>query len=327
MALSACAVKTGPEGRELAAHGTAAFPVACYNLDLSRESVYWHWHEELEAVFVVNGSAALRTGGENHCLKEGQGIFINGGVVHEARAGEPGQSRLCSVVFHPRLIGGSLDSIFWQNYLRPLLEDGQVKAIVLDPEIPWQGQALAALQKAWRSCSGEELGYEFTVREELSRVICLLAGRRPPQTRLSAKELRDGERIKQMLRYMEEHFCEQLTMERVAASAAISPSECLRCFHSTIGITPIQYLKQYRIQRAAKLLAETSMKIVDVGTECGFQEMSYFARAFREIKGCTPSEFRKRAAAFRAEAQSQGFSEESGGREADREILPYADAE
>ena len=113
----------------------------------------------------------------------------------------------------------------------------------------------------------------------------------------------------------------------VAASASISPSECLRCFHSTIGITPIQYLKQYRIQRAAKLLTESSMKIVDVGTECGFQEMSYFARAFRDMKGCTPSQFRKRAAAFQAETRIQGFSEKSGGREADREILPYADAE
>ena len=327
MPFSTCAVKTGPEGRELAAHGTAAFPVACYDLDLSRESVYWHWHEELEAVFVAKGSAVLGAGGECLRLEAGQGIFINSGAVHEARAGEAGESCLCSMVFHPRLIGGSLDSIFWQNYLRPLLEDGQVKSIVLDPEIPWQGQALEALQKAWRACSGEEPGYEFTVREELSRVICLLAGRRPPQTRLSAKEIRDGERIKQMLRYMEEHFGEPLTMERVAASASISPSECLRCFHSTIGITPIQYLKQYRIQRAAKLLTESSMKIVDVGTECGFQEMSYFARAFRDMKGCTPSQFRKRAAAFRAETRIQGFSEKSGGREADREILPYADAE
>ena len=54
-------------------------------------------------------------------------------------------------------------------------------------------------------------------------------------------------------------------------------------------------MKHYRIQRAARLLAGSHMKIVDIGTECGFQEMSYFARAFREIKGCTPSQYRKKA--------------------------------
>ena len=74
----------------------------------------------------------------------------------------------------------------------------------------------------------------------------------------------------------------------------ISVSEALRCFHNTIGLTPIQYLKNYRIQQAAAQLQNTDRKISEIGNACGFQEMSYFAKAFREIMGVTPSRYRKK---------------------------------
>lgn len=62
--------------------------------------------------------------------------------------------------------------------------------------------------------------------------------------------------------------------------------------------TPIRYLKQVRIQKAAELLTATDWKISDIGAECGFQEMSYFAKTFRELKGCTPGMFRKYSRQF-----------------------------
>ncbi len=82
---------------------------------------------------------------------------------------------------------------------------------------------------------------------------------------------------------------------QIAASARVSVSECLRCFRNTIGVPPIQYLKQFRIQKAAELLATTDWKIAETATQCGFQDMSYFSRTFRELKGSVPTEYRNRA--------------------------------
>ena len=96
-----------------------------------------------------------------------------------------------------------------------------------------------------------------------------------------------------MLQYIQDHCEEEITVSGIAKSAAVSTSECLRCFHSTIGATPIQYVLQYRIQMAAGLLTETDRKIADIGMQCGFQDLSYFARMFRRLKGYTPSEYRK----------------------------------
>ena len=95
-----------------------------------------------------------------------------------------------------------------------------------------------------------------------------------------------------MLQYIQDNLSGELTAGEIARSASLSESECLRCFRSMLGTTPIQYVRQLRVHRAAELLTSTDWKIADVGALCGFQEMSYFAKTFRAIKGCTPSRYR-----------------------------------
>ena len=97
-----------------------------------------------------------------------------------------------------------------------------------------------------------------------------------------------------MLQYIEAHLADTIEITDIAETAGISISECLRCFKHSIGTTPIQYVKQLRIQKAAELLTYTTLSITEVALECGFQEMSYFLKTFRQAHGCTPTEFRER---------------------------------
>ena len=53
-----------------------------------------------------------------------------------------------------------------------------------------------------------------------------------------------------------------------------------------------QKYAEYAVQKAAELLADTTLRVGDIGAQCGFQEMSYFAKTFRELKGCPPSVYR-----------------------------------
>lgn len=294
MALSECITKVNEQGKELLEHGSAFFPVACYHDDLLLEEVIWHWHEELELILVTEGSALVSVGTEKYTVEEGCGMFINTGVLHAVHAVSTESCRLHSIVFHPRLVGGSMDSIYWQKYLNPLLSDSRQSAVYYDSSIEWHKESLKALELAWQTCVYEKDGYEFAAREELSKIIFLLADHHTVMKRgISDKNIRNAERMKRMLQYIHEHYTEEITTLQIAESAMISTSECLRCFHAMIGITPIQYVKQYRIQCAAELLTSTSMKIVDIGIQCGFQDMSYFAKIFREMRGCTPQQYRK----------------------------------
>lgn len=293
MALGKCGVVTDQKGWEMRAHGTALFPVGCYHNDLPKDLVPWHWHEELEAVRVSEGRVIVSAEGGSWTMEAGEGFFINSGVLHEARQIREEPVRLHSMVFHPRLVGGSVESVFWQGYLQPLIADPASRFVRFSEAVPWQKEALEAIESAWQACAQEPPGFEFAAREGASKLVFLLSRHRPAaKERPSEKALRDGERIKTMLLYIQEHCGGELTAAQIAQSAAISESECLRCFRAMIGTTPIQYVRQLRVQRATELLETSDQRIADIGAACGFQEMGYFARTFRALKGQTPSQYR-----------------------------------
>ena len=294
MALAPCNTTVDHTNRELVEHGTTAFPIACYHDDLGKEEVPWHWHEELEAVLISEGSCTVAAGNEKFVLQEGEGFFINSEVLHGAWNGADSGCRFHSLVFHPRLVGGSLDSVFYQSYLQPLLGHHALEIMPLYSSVPWQKRALEAIEAAWQNCFLEPEGFEFRVRSALSELIFQLY-RNIPSARLqcSDKNLRDAERIKTMLTFIHGNYASELTTRDIAASAMISDSEALRCFHATIGTSPIRYLKQYRIRQAAEMLLASQSKIADIAAACGFQDMSYFTKTFREEKGCTPTQYRQ----------------------------------
>ena len=293
MVFSECNTTVDSRGRELLQHGTTAFPIACYHDDFRKMDVPWHWHEELEAVFISEGSCTVAAGSEKFLLHAGEGFFINSGILHGAWDEASTGCRFHSLVFHPRLVGGSLDSVFYQSYIQPLLGNPALEILALSSSIPWQKSALQAIETAWQRCLQESDGYEFQVRNALSELIWLLQRNLPAaQQHSSEKTLRDGERIKTMLAFIHENYASELSTRSIAASAMISDSEALRCFRATIGTTPIRYVKQYRIQQAATLLASQE-KVSDIASRCGFQDMSYFTKTFREINGRTPTAYRK----------------------------------
>ena len=294
MAFSTCEVRTNRQQLELARHGTGLFPIACYQEDLARESVPWHWHPELEIGVILKGTAVITAGAERFTVGQGEGFFINAEVLHAMWSQDGRECLLLSAVFHPRLVGGSTDSIFWQNYIQPLITDSVRQSIRLDGAACWHRQAVGAILSAWESCAREEPGYDLQVRGALSQFAFLLSRNRPDGREAPAKRvLRNEKRIKQMLQFIQENYALEIDTGDIARSAAISESECLRCFRSTIGASPIQYLKQFRVQKAAELLLSTGKDIGEVGGQCGFQDASYFTKTFRELKGSTPSAYRR----------------------------------
>lgn len=299
MAISTCNTITDQNNKELIKHGTFAFPIACYCDDLKANPVPWHWHDEVEAAIVTEGQALVITNNMKLVLSEGEGFFFNANVLHAVRTIDTSSCCLHSIVFHPRLVGGNTDSIFWQKYVAPLITNASAKMFCFHTNTSWQKEILVILEQIWNDCVFESFGYELTVRSNLSNLFFNLLSQVPSSTKVpSAKELRDNKRIKEMLQFIQEHFSESLSNADIARSIMVSTSECLRCFHHTIDMTPMQYVKQYRIQKAAELLVTTNQKISDIGISCGFQEASYFGKVFHEIYNCTPSAYRMRYSSF-----------------------------
>ena len=294
MALSECCIHIDSHGQELIDHGTGSFPVACYHDDFRTMNVPWHWHPEWEAVYIVEGSCTVAAGQQKTKLHAGEGFFINSGVLHGCWDEEESGCVFHSIVFHPRIVSGSLDCAIHLNYVLPLMENPSLEWIPLSPAVSWQRDTLELIEAAWQAFVHLSAGYEIFVRSDLSSIVLNLwshadKGSQPVEKRT----LRENDRIKSMLSFMHQNYSSELSVAQIANAASVSESECLRCFRTSIGTTPIQYLKQYRIQQAACLLISTGKRISDIAQDCGFQDISYFTKSFREQIGCTPSAYRK----------------------------------
>ena len=101
------------------------------------------------------------------------------------------------------------------------------------------------------------------------------------------------ERLLTMMSYIQENYQEKVSLKHIASSAMISPREALRCFQNGIHETPFEYLIEYRIEIAKKLLKSTKLSITEVAQETGFSSSAYFSKIFKRECNMTPLEYRK----------------------------------
>ena len=287
-------VSVHSDGKEKVIHKTESLSSAAYMDDVSVHRIAWHWHEEFELLHLLDGNLQFLIGTTQFRLRAGEALFINSQMLHGAwDDGEP-SCPYHSVVFHPQLVGGSEASIFWRKYVRPVQLNQALPYMIFHPDEGWQRRVIGNIEEAWQQTRTQERGYEFAVRNALSDCILQIWMRGSDyMTTPSEKQLREEERVKKMLLYIEEHLSEEVTIRDIAAAAFVSNTECMRCFKGILHTSPVQYLKQLRLRRAEKLLTSTSLKVEEVGAKCGFRDMSYFARSFRKEYGANPFAYRR----------------------------------
>lgn len=241
------------------------------------------------------GTAVILLENARISVLAGNGLFINACVLHAIDSQQSKDAVLHSAVFHPRLIGGSVDSVFWSRLVLPMFGDTAPRYMVLDQEDSCHQKMLEDFLMVWEAVATDAYDYENLARYLLSRIwrtLCEYSvGKNAVQ---SVQDRVDAKRIRAMLTYIDENLASELSAPKIAQSVSVSESVCLRCFHHMLGITPMQYVKQIRLDKASELLRVSTMTAKAIAFECGFHDVSYFTKAFRERMGCTPKEYRRK---------------------------------
>lgn len=86
----------------------------------------------------------------------------------------------------------------------------------------------------------------------------------------------------------------RLDIAGLAAIACMSPAHFIRSFKAGFGETPHRYLQRRRIERAMEQLRRTDRPVADICADVGWASFATFSRTFREVVGCSPSEYRRR---------------------------------
>lgn len=101
------------------------------------------------------------------------------------------------------------------------------------------------------------------------------------------------ERIARLLDYISTHLSEPITVSRLADIACLTESHLVKAFRKGMGITPLQYIIQKKIQHSQSLLLGTNMPVREIADAVGFSDASYFIRLFKKNIGYTPQEYRE----------------------------------
>ncbi|MBO9606478.1 MAG: helix-turn-helix domain-containing protein [Paenibacillaceae bacterium] len=117
----------------------------------------------------------------------------------------------------------------------------------------------------------------------------------PIETRPEAGDAAKSEYVEKVERYFAEHYASNFSMDEVAEHVGVTRQYISQLFKKRYSTTMVDYLSQYRVEQAKRLLAETQMKVTDIGTSVGFNNKSYFTKVFKLSTGITPSDYRELA--------------------------------
>lgn len=279
--------------RETIPHGSEEYPFRYYLEDIWQfdfHCIEWHWHPEVEFVLIQKGTADFLIGSERYVLGAGTGIFINSQVIHRFEAAE--SVIIPNIVFSPSMLAPK-DSLIYRKYVQPVL-DSTVECRIFSADDPAQGEILGTLAGIF-AVQEKENGCEIKTEEQLLKLWRLLYESMDITEKTSSPQapVRTQAQLQIMLQYIHNNYPNRISLDDIAKTVALGKSSVLSIFHRNIHTSPINYLVNYRLKRAAKLLGTTQNSVSAIARDTGFENVGYFCRKFKETFDVTPGEYRR----------------------------------
>ncbi len=273
-------------------HGGREFPFNIYpcSIPVDFPRVQVHWHEEMEIVSIRRGRGEVTVDKEPVQAGPGEAVVIFPGQLHGI--GRLGEAALEyeNIIFRPEMLMSGPGDLCTLEFLMPMAGGRAPRPVHMKPGTPgYEGFSgcLAALDAL---CAQRPYGYQMGVKGTLFGMLGALLQVWKPGER--AKNGRSRERIKHLLEYVEAHYGERITVEDAAGLCFYSNSHFMKYFKQYMGLSFVEYLNGYRLFKAAGFLLQSTDRVTEIAQGCGFDNVSYFNRLFRQRYGCTPGEYR-----------------------------------
>lgn len=254
-----------------------------------KSKAFWHFHPELELVYVNKGQGKTHIGNHLSYFNNSQLILIGANLPHNG--------------FTDRLTANGSETIvqFKSDFLGSDLTDMPEMANLLALfERAKKGIRFGVDAKVIIGGKIDELS-EYTGLKRIIKFLWILdyLANTDDFTILNADGIafetnpQDSEKINTVYKYINAHFQEHISLDEIADKVSMTVPAFCRYFKKTTGKTFTQLVNEHRVVHATKLLNESKMSISDICYECGFNNFSHFNKQFNEFAGKSASQYRK----------------------------------
>lgn len=255
-----------------------------------------HEHDFTELVVVCGGQGLHVLEGEGFPVSAGDVFVVQGRQAHYFR--ECRELDLLNVMYDParlelpagllrRLPGYSALFVLEPNFRRAHRFSSRLRL-----NRNRLGVAAALAERMDGEASARGRGHEALLLAGLVELMVFLSRLYGESEATEARALL---RVGRLISLLERRFKETWTLEQMARETRLSRTGLLNVFRQATGQPPIDYLIGLRIEAAMKLLRTGGRSVTEIAFETGFADSNYFARQFRRVCGCTPTEFRRRS--------------------------------
>lgn len=257
-------------------HTDPTFPVI-FHLDRLSQAVQAHWHEGIELLYCLEGTAEVTADMDTRVMRPGELSIIPSGALHYIAPVSGAACRYYCLIVDPSLLEGtSLPGE--KTSLQRQVNDPQVQALYLQ-----LAQELEAREPYYRDAAKSLIRLLFT---RLYR--CWSTG----EERQPAATGHQPEMVKQAILYLQAHYKEEVCVDDVCRHVGFSKYYFCHSFRRVTGRSVMAYVQDLRCAYARQLLQE-GCTVSECAARCGFSDVSYFTRVFRRQTGRLPSRYRE----------------------------------
>jgi len=255
---------------------------------------YWHYHPELELVYVNGGSGKRHIGSHLSYFHEGELVLIGSNLPHQGFTDRLNGNETETVVqMIPDFLGPDFFTISEMSSIRLMFERAK-------SGLSFYGETKMAVGRKVE---------ELFESDPFDRVVKLLGvlhdlSHSPEYNILNAEGFsleiakQDNERINVALNHVRKNFQHPIGLGEMSDLISMTVPSFCRYFKKLTGKTFTRFVNEYRLVHAAKLLSEEQMSITEVCFESGFSNYSHFTKLFKEFFGKSPSNYRSEVKQF-----------------------------
>lgn len=284
--------------QETKTRGSFLFPFELYhtNDSLGTHYVSSHWHQDLEILHIQKGKIQLFINGIAYEPAENTIVFINREELHNLHSLAP---EVCydALVFPLEFLSFDTLDFCQQKYILPLIQKHLLFPRFLDSTHPCYEAVVQQLQVIESLHKTFHAGYQLATKAALFQILSCLVQHNcliTDSESISPMNSKKLDMLREISSYVEKHINQKISLEETASHFYMSPNYFCKFFKKNFGCTYTSYLNGLRLEKACNMLTDTSLQVMEISLLCGFDNLSYFNRLFKQKKGVTPSEYRRK---------------------------------